>query len=110
MTDRIPYATTPWSATRRRLMMVQEHMEEGGAGTDDAMPQVPASQFDPPPGNQDYYPHGYDRIANANEGPAEQAVVPLDRETQARMDLLWETHGTGNTRDLPNESNWARHY
>eukprot|EP00971_Amphidinium_carterae_P059605 1178574-Amphidinium_carterae.1 len=93
-------------------------MEEGGAGTDEAMPRVPDYQFDPPPGNQDHYPHGYDRLANANvdvlfppqEGPAEQAVVPLTREQQARNNLLWETYGTGNTRDLPVESNWAQHY
>eukprot|EP00971_Amphidinium_carterae_P268409 5325329-Amphidinium_carterae.2 len=110
MADRIPYATNPWSATRRRLMLVQEHMEEGGAGTDEAMPHVPAHQFDPAPGIHDHYPHGYDRLANANAEPAEQAAAPPTREQQARINLLWETWGTGNTRDLPIEANWAQHY
>eukprot|EP00971_Amphidinium_carterae_P331204 6464632-Amphidinium_carterae.1 len=77
MADRIPYATTPWSATRRRLMMVQEHMEEGN---DETMPRMPDYHFDPPVDNHDHYPHGYDRAANA-EAALFHSIVNRGRGT-----------------------------
>eukprot|EP00971_Amphidinium_carterae_P111104 2200604-Amphidinium_carterae.2 len=95
-------------------------MEEGnndivqGVVGENTMPRMPDHRFDPPVDNNDYWPHGFDRAAVAADPQTGQyeppAAPPLTPEQRAQDDLIWATWGSGNTRDLPPESNWAQHF